>query len=145
MSDVTREMRNARKHSGMDSQGMLPAQRCTKCGKPMNADGNHPAELYAGTFTGLCYDCQSDPAYTVKTFETGAKLVSHPPHCPAWRRDREMFIAFDDCPECKGRGYKMNQRGFGSGGPYPEYCRLCSDRHLAALSGLNPESNLVTE
>ena len=39
--------------------GMYPQHECSGCGKLLNADGGHPAELYAGTYTGLCYECEA--------------------------------------------------------------------------------------
>lgn len=116
----------------MDRHGMLPDWFfCTGCGKQLNADGNHPAELYAGTFNGLCYGCTSRGAYVAKTCALdGALLVSWPPHCPSWRRDRETFIAYPDCTACGGLG--VSGRGSSTGGgTYPLHCGLCSARHDA--------------
>lgn len=39
--------------------GPIGSIHCNRCGKPLNKDGGHPAELYAGTYTGLCYGCQN--------------------------------------------------------------------------------------
>jgi len=109
--------------------GMYPKHSCKKCGKPLNADGNHPAELYTGTYTGLCYGCEKSSAYVVKEYRDGAKRISYPPHCPSWRRNREEFVAYDDCPDCGGKGRKMISRTFGVGGSYPINCEKCADRY----------------
>lgn len=116
---------------GMDDQGFLPQQNCQGCGKPLNRDKN-PAELYAGTFTGLCYECERKAAYVTYEFSDGAKYWSHAPHCPSWRRDRETFIAYDDCPECKEKhGRIMVSRNFSQGGPYPIQCQTCLSRYTS--------------
>lgn len=109
--------------------GMLPARSCTGCGKQLNADGNHPAELYAGTYTGLCYTCEKKPFFVTRTEFDGALILSYPPHCPSWRRDRETFIAYDDCEKCHGKGRFMVSRSFSQGGPYPKNCDVCSARY----------------
>lgn len=118
-----------RAYKDMDEKtGMFPADwRCSNCGKQLNADGNHPAELYAGTFNGLCYACTSGPAFVVKGSELpdGARLVSHPPACPSWRRDRTTHWAYPDCVECKGLGAK---RRYTWSGDFMEYCRPCMER-----------------
>ena len=107
---------------------MHPKHNCIKCGKPLNADGNHPAELYAGTYTGLCYGCEKSSSYVVKEYRDGAKRISYPPHCPSWRRDREEFIAYDGCPFCKGTGRFMKY-SHGTFGSYPVHCDRCFDRY----------------
>ena len=114
----------------MDSQGMLPKHCCKNCGKPLNADGGHPAELYAGTYTGLCYSCERGPAFVYKI--DPLDNVQHwdfPPHCPAWRRDREYFIGYAGCPKCSGTGAIMISRPDGQGGNYRKQCEICSDKY----------------
>jgi hypothetical protein len=136
--DITREQRKMY----FDRDGMYPDHNCKSCGKLLNADGGHPAELYAGTYTGLCYKCEKSSAYPVYIHFDGAVTYSHPPHCPSWRRSRENFIGFPDCPECGGEDKKIATRGWryskgrhliaradSGGGDYPENCKLCSDRH----------------
>jgi len=113
----------------MSWDGMLPPHPCKRCGKPLNADGGHPAELYAGTYTGLCTQCQNTGPYVVKEYGAdGAQRISYPPHCPAWRRDREEFIAYPDCRECGGTGRIYVDRGWKHGGPYYRPCDRCLDR-----------------
>jgi len=108
--------------------GMFPDQKCLICGKQLNKDGRYPAELYAGTFTGLCYACTSSKAYRVAVFYDGAERWSYPPHCPSWRRARETYTAYPDCTECNGRGRIVISRANSRGGLYTEQCRTCSDR-----------------
>lgn len=117
---------------GMDIHGMYPDWFfCTGCGKQLNADGNHPAELYAGTFNGLCYGCTGRGAYVAKVCALdGAREVSWPPHCPSWRRDRETFIAYADCEACGGLGVDGHGSSHG-GGTYPLSCKPCLDRCIA--------------
>jgi hypothetical protein len=121
-----------RAYRDMDpSTGMFPADwRCKVCDVLLNADGNHPAELYAGTFTGLCYRCERGPAYVVPDSELpdGARQVSHPPSCPSWRRDRTTHWAYPDCADCGGMGARVR---YGHNGSYTEYCRACMDRVIA--------------
>jgi hypothetical protein len=114
---------------GMDRDGMFPPRPCRNCGKPLNADGNHPAELYAGTFTGLCYGCERAAPYIQQRWADGAQLVSHPPSCPSWRRDRETFVGYPDCPTCAGAG--VEQTTWTAGGPARHYCRGCIARFSA--------------
>ena len=112
----------------MSWDGMLPRQNCWRCNEVLNADGNHPAELYAGTFTGLCYRCEREAPRVVKTYHDGAVRISYLPHCPAWRRDREEFIAYPDCPECGGKGRHWVRRPSNKGGSYPVQCHVCLTR-----------------
>ena len=107
----------------MTWDGMLPQQDCQRCGKPLNTDGGHPAELYAGTFTGLCYKCEREGPYVVKTYSAdGAQRISYPPSCPSWRRDRVEHIAYPDCPQCKGTGRIYVDRPWRTGGGYHKSC-----------------------
>jgi hypothetical protein len=115
-----------------DERGMYPPHPCKGCGKPLNADGGHPAELYAGTYTGLCYACERKGPLVVATFEDGCKLVSHPPHCPAWRRDREEYYWFEGCGQCQ-QGRVWVSRAYSEGGPYTQSCPACAPRHYAFL------------
>ena len=113
----------------MTWDGMLPPQNCQRCGKPLNGDGNHPAELYAGTFTGLCYGCQNERPYVTKVYAAdGAQRISYPPHCPSWRRDREEYTGYPDCPECGGKGRMYVDRSWRSGGGYHKSCERCLER-----------------
>lgn len=115
------------------STGMYPVGwACSRCGKTLNADGCHPAELYAGTFTGLCYGCERSGSYVVPGSELpdGARLVSHPPSCPSWRRDRTEHWAYPDCPDCGGQGARVRYSSM-SHGNYTEYCRACAARVTA--------------
>ena len=66
--------------------GMLPQHPCKWCGKLLNQDGYHPAELYAGTYTGLCSSCESFGPRILQEFYDGCKLISHPPSTPSHRR-----------------------------------------------------------
>lgn len=115
--------------TGMDKDGMLPQHPCNACGKPLNADGYHPAELYAGTYTGLCYACEKRGGYIITRYEDGAIQWSYPPHCPSWRRDRETYIAYPDCAKCNGTGRHYVSRSFARGGSYYRYCAACLDRY----------------
>ena len=110
--------------------GMLPAHLCKCCGAEL---GKNPAEVYLGTYTGLCYACQNGAAYPERTYSSGAVTWSFPPHCPAWRRDREHFIGFADCtdPRCGGQGRIMISRRDSQGGSYPINCDACSTRHYS--------------
>jgi len=111
----------------MDENGMLPPHNCHRCGKPLNADGNRPAELYLGTYTGLCTACMNASPYEVKRLISGAKLMSHPPHLPSWRRSREEFIWFEDCPDKCIKGVVPGTWGGWSN--YPKQCPTCLARH----------------
>jgi hypothetical protein len=114
----------------MDSHGMLPQEHffCLGCGKTLNADGGHPAELYAGTWNGLCYGCTRRGPFVVKVSNLdGARIVSWPPHSPSWRREREKHTAYEDCETCGGLGiekpvYRSPERA-------GQYCRPCIRRY----------------
>jgi hypothetical protein len=92
----------------------------------------NPAELYLGTYTGLCYECERAGVIVVETFPDGAKTLCYPPHCPSWRRDREHYVAYPDCPDCKGVGRKMISRELSRGGNYPESCKRCAEKFWIA-------------
>lgn len=115
--------------SHMDKDGMFPPEwLCVRCGRVLNADGGHPAELYAGTYNGLCSACTGAGPYLEGVFVLdGAWRVNYPPHCPSWRRDRERFTGYADCGECHGSGVTGWGQSFG-GSRYREYCRVCTRR-----------------
>lgn len=110
-------------HAHMDKDGMFPQDwQCQRCGKTLNADGNHPAELYAGTFNGLCYPCTGGPRYVTGTrLVDGGTVWSYPPHCPSWRRDRETHVFYWDCELCHGEGRHSSY-------DHPVRCDACSKR-----------------
>lgn len=113
----------------VDSEYYYTGATCQRCGKLLNADGGHPAEIYAGTFNGLCYGCTAAGPYVVRvSLLDGARVLSYPPHCPSWRRDRETFTAYADCGTCNGSGVQGRGRSAG-GGSYPEYCKPCIRRY----------------
>lgn len=120
----------------MAFDGMLPeGAKCKKCGKLLNADGGHPAELFLGTYTGLCYSCERSGPYTVGVFKLdGAVKISYPPHSPAWSREREEYTGYPDCPDCQGSGRRYVSRPlyrggsyYSYGGSYYSYCRRCHE------------------
>jgi len=114
----------------MDINGMLPAHNCKQCGKPLNADGGHPAELYAGTYTGLCYSCERSDERLIKTDPLdGCQTWEFPPHSPAWRRTRERFLGFTGCKTCSGKGRLWIGRADSQGGSYTQQCPDCSARY----------------
>ena len=116
----------------IDNDGFLPVQNCVRCSKPLHGkDSSYPAELYAGTYNGLCYSCTNSGPLLLGRWEDGCELYEHPPHCPSWRRDRERFIGFTGCTECAGKGRIMVYRSDASGGSYPKQCSVCSARHNA--------------
>lgn len=113
----------------MGWDGMLLQRDCDSCGRPLNENGKRPAELYAGTSTGLCYGCERKKPFVVRRFRDGALRISYPPHSPAWRRDRQEYIAYPDCEACDGKGKTIIYRSFGRGGSYPAYCGKCLNRY----------------
>jgi hypothetical protein len=121
----------------MDNQGFYPrGTKCRVCGAVLggNFDGSgydRPAELYAGTFTGLCYQCEKAPRFIMRIEWDEARTISYPPHSPAWRRDRQEYIAYADCQECHGAGRFIVDRADSQGGSYPRYCPACLDRYCA--------------
>jgi hypothetical protein len=120
-------------YQGRPWDGMYPRHSCRACGRLLNHDGNHPAELYAGTYTGMCYACKRTGPFVVATFEDGCQLVSHPPHCPAWRRDREEYYWYEGCGQCQ-QGRLWVSRAGAKGGPYTRPCPTCAPRHDAEVS-----------
>ena len=114
----------------MGNQGMLPQRNCKQCDKPLNADGGHPAELYAGTYTGLCYQCERSGERLIKTDPLdGSQCWEFPPHCPSWRRTRERFTGFAGCEKCSGKGRIWIGRSDSQGGSYAIQCETCSARY----------------
>jgi hypothetical protein len=119
--------------------GMLPQHPCKWCGKLLNQDGYHPAELYAGTYTGLCYACEGLGPRILQEFYDGCKLVSHPPSSPSYRRNRDEHYWYPDCSNKKcNMGTVWEWRpyvpGLG-GGSYRSYCPDCLRRHCAWTEG----------
>lgn len=121
----------------MDRHGMLPdgpdGFGCVRCAKPLNMDGNHLAELYAGTFNGLCYGCTSAPPYVARiAVLDGAREVSWPPNCPSYRRDRQKHLAYEGCGNCAGMGLTLvnghTSRSMNNAG---HYCEPCMTRYTA--------------
>lgn len=111
----------------LGSEGSVP---CTKCGTPLNPHGHRPAELYAGTYTGLCYKCQNGGAFcTHVELLDKAEHWDFPPHCPSWRRDRERYVGYNDCTDCDGRGAEWISRCDSRGGSYRAYCKTCFSRY----------------
>lgn len=126
----------------MGWDGMLNVKYCTKCGGELNPDGARPAEVYAGTYTGLCYNCERAGAYVVRVHEDGAREISYPPSSPSWRRSREEYIGYLDCEECGGSGFRWEHRAHPQGGSYRGYCSECLKRWVmhpkrARMSKLN--------
>lgn len=112
----------------MEWDGFIEGElKCERCGKELSdKNGRNPVETYAGTFTGLCGDCERESPYTVKEYFDGAKKISYPPICPSHRRSRETHIAYDDCDECDGKGMEVVRRH--NRGNYRSYCEECLDR-----------------
>lgn len=116
----------------MNERGFLPRHDCKRCGKPLQGeDSGRPAELYLGTYTGLCYPCTNAGPWIEHTDSDGAQHWNCPPHCPSWRRDREPYTGYADCPTCKGAGRLYVSRGYPQGGPYYQSCKTCFDRYYA--------------
>jgi hypothetical protein len=111
--------------------GFLAPSDCKRCGKALSGQGTGtPAELYAGTYTGLCYACTDEAPYAEdRELLSDARAWSHPPSCPSWRREREIFYAFDDCPDCN-HGRIHVSRSDPQGGPYGTQCPKCWERHM---------------
>lgn len=113
-----------------DWDGFLKGDlECEKCGKELSGkNGSYPAETYAGSYTGLCKDCQNEGAYVVKEYFDGAKKISHPPLWTSTGRCRDTFKAYDDCDECDGDGMNIIHKSFRDGGKYRAYCEECAER-----------------
>lgn len=116
-------------YAAMDPQtGMFPkGWTCKRCGRELD-DGTRgrPAELYAGTYTGLCYPCTNEGPYVSEIREDGCQVWSYPPHCPSWRRDRETFYGYPDCDKCKGSGVEGTH--YVNWSHIRDHCRDCMDR-----------------
>lgn len=95
---------------------------CKDCGKEL---GKIPSEIYPGTYNGLCYSCTNKGGYIVKIYTDGCRVISYPPHCPSWRRDREEYYSYVGCPKCGGTGRNYVSRAMSKGGPYYRYCERC--------------------
>lgn len=107
--------------------GHFQGVTCKSCGVVLNEDGYHPAETYAGTCTFLCYSCMNAAPFVVETDDLdGMQSISYPPHCPSWRRDREVFTAYADCPDCKGQGFTWRPA---QSDRYRHYCQRCTERY----------------
>lgn len=108
---------------------MLPrGMTCKACGKVLNATGGRPAELYLGTFTGLCYECERKPFFVERVDALdGARWVSYPPSCPSNRRDRVSHIGYADCTICDGNG--VSQTTYQNWSWYYESCSACRTRY----------------
>lgn len=118
----------------MDRDGFLAAPGtvpCVTCGAVLNPNGHRPAETYAGTATGECYKCQARAPFRWGVHRSGAETWSHPAHCPAYRRDRELYTWVPGCaaPECD-HGRVIKWGGF-AGSSYPTQCRACLAVHEA--------------
>lgn len=113
----------------MDQDGFYPPHPCERCGQLLQGfNGNNPAELYAGTYTGLCNKCMREPVYVVGESDLdGVKLLSYPPACPSWSRERFLCWAYEDCPNCNGNGRHIVWSG--SGGQFSSHCKVCFDRY----------------
>lgn len=103
---------------------------CKRCNRHLNPNGDRPAEVYAGTFTGLCYACQDRGAEIIATDPLdGAICIEYPPHCPSYRRDRESYWGYADCQRCNGKCSIVVPRDFGNGGPYRQSCSVCWEKY----------------
>ena len=115
----------------MDERGFLPPHGCKACGQPLcGPDTGRPAELYAGTYTGLCYPCTNSGPVVLRVLGDGCQVWSHPPHCPSWRRARETFWHYPDCATCR-QGMIWVYRPDGQGGSYGRQCEPCMSRYGA--------------
>lgn len=99
--------------------------KCKRCDDVLG-DGS-PAESYAGTYTGLCNQCMREGPVVLRRYRDGAQQIEYAPSCPSWRRDREDFWAYNDCPECEGKGFVWKRRASG-GGRYRHFCQSCLER-----------------
>lgn len=88
-----------------------------------------PAELYAGTYTGLCYRCSFLDKIIMKVSDLdGAMHISHAPTQPSYRRDRTHEIGYIDCSDCKGEGRVYT--GYHNWSRHYTYCKACHDRYF---------------
>lgn len=107
-----------------DDRGFYPQHDCKRCGKPLHgADSGYPAELYAGTYTGLCYPCTAEKPYLVHvSLLDGAMTYNHPPSNSAYRRNRENYVYYDGCSCNLGAVRKSGRYG----DYYTLQCEDCS-------------------
>lgn len=109
----------------MDEHGHIKGEpHCLGCGRKLNADGYHPAETYGGTYNGLCYGCTKKGSFVLAVAVLdGCRKISYPPHCPSWRRDREVFYGYPGCETCSGQGVSsIGREG------YRTQCKACLDQ-----------------
>lgn len=113
----------------MGSDGLFQVElHCLGCGRLLNSDGNHPAEVYAGSYNGLCYGCTKKGPYTEAiAILDGCRRVSWPPSCPSHRRDRTTKYAYPGCPDCDGLGVASYETSVG-GSRYGVQCKSCMAR-----------------
>ena len=90
----------------MSWNGFYPPHNCRNCGLPLSGEnGPRPAELYAGTYTGLCYKCQSIAKAVVHTSHLdGAMHISYRAQNYSGLGSRVCYVAYADCPVCNGNG-----------------------------------------
>jgi hypothetical protein len=126
---IVARWQQALKDLDMGPDGLFRVElHCLKCGKLLNADGNHPAEVHAGTSNGLCYGCTKAGPYITRVYLLdGARQLSWPPSCPSYRRDRETFYGYAGCEVCKGLGIGGIRSSMG-GGTYRTKCDPCWNR-----------------
>jgi hypothetical protein len=110
--------------------GMYPPHPCKKCGKMLNADGGHPAELYAGcsSYTGLCDKCARGPAYVEYVDPLDGAITWNCPPSQYGDRERRTYIAYANCEDCKGTG---RTRFHGRYESFDTYCKRCLDQQCA--------------
>ena len=114
----------------MTWDGFLPEHCCKWCGSKLRGhDSGYPAELYAGTYTGLCYSCTSSKPFMEKEWADGCQLWNFPPHQPSWRRDRETYFYHASCKQGCDHGRVYASRG--QGGFYYRYCEYCLDKYCS--------------
>jgi len=71
----------------------------------------------------------SNAAYQVATHASGAEIWSHPPHCPAWRTDRELFTYWPGCAGGCDKGRRWKHGAAVSGGSFTVQCVECWAAH----------------
>jgi hypothetical protein len=104
--------------------GFLPAHDCKVCGTALQGQGSgRPAELYAGTYTGLCYTCERSAEFKLSDNADGSETWSFPPACPSWRRTRETYTCFPG-HGC-AHGSRWVSRADAQGGSYRVSCETC--------------------
>lgn len=86
--------------------GFLPPHNCRNCNQPLSGEnGPRPAELYAGSYTGLCYKCQQlDKAIVHTSTLDGALRVTYRAENYSGLGSRVSYVAYPDCPVCNGDG-----------------------------------------